>query len=185
MTQEGAATCHVVVVPDGLAARDGETLAEPSFVYRAVLDAALARPPRDVIVLAPANAFGGPLTEEEAAESYLRGRGWTGEILRPPRVPGGYVDTRGNARHLRAWLQARQAWPLPHARLLVAERHARRAQLCFAREGFRFAAVQRVPYAIPDQEAVVPRLWYYRWPLIHALYESLALVRDRLRPAAI
>jgi len=67
--------CHVVVVPDGLAARNGQALAEPSFVYRAVLDAALASPPQDIIVLAPANAFGGPMTEEEAAEA-AAGQAW-------------------------------------------------------------------------------------------------------------
>lgn len=183
MTPEGPPPWHVVVVPDGLAAQDGKALAEPSFVYRAVLDAALTRPHSDVIVLAPANAFGGPLTEEEAAERYLRAQGWTGAILRQPRVEGDYVDTRGNARHLRVWLQARGVWPLPQALLLVAKRHARRARLCFAREGFRFAAVQPVPYAVPAAEAVVPRLWYYRYPAIHGLYEGLALVRDRLRPA--
>ena len=183
MSLAGAAPCHIVVVPDGLGAKDGKTLAEPSFVYRAVLDAALARPQDDVIILAPANAFGGPLTEEEAAERYLRARGWTGAILRQPPVTGGYVDTRGNARHLREWLQAHGAWPLPRAQLLVAERHARRARLCFDREGFRFEAVQAVPYAVPESEGVVPRLWYYRHPAIHALYECLALVRDGLRPA--
>ncbi len=185
MTATGGGPCHVVVVPDGLAAEnDGNALGEPSFVYRAVLDAALARPQSDVIVLAPANTFGGPLTEEEAAERYLRARGWTGAILRQPPVSGGYVDTRGNAHHLRQWLQARGPWPLPNAMLLVAERHAARARLCFDREGFRFEAVQPVPYAIPAGEAVVPRLWYYRHPAIHALYECLALVRDRLRPAS-
>lgn len=184
MTGTGGGPCHIVVVPDGLSAQNGKALAEPSFVYRAVLDAALARPQGDVIILAPANAFGGPLTEEEAAERYLRAKGWTGAILRQPPIKDGYVDTRGNARHLRQWLQAHGAWPLPQAQLLVAERHARRAQLCFDREGFRFQAVQAVSYAVPESEGVVPRLWYYRHPAIHALYECLATVRDRLRPAS-
>jgi hypothetical protein len=175
---------HLVVVPDGLAARDGQTLAEPSFVYRAVLDAALARPEDEVIVLAPANSFGGPLTEEEAAERYLRARGRTGPVLRPPPVKGGYIDTRGNARHLRLWLQARQAWPLAHTRLLVARRHARRALLCFEREGFSFEAVDAISYPIPQGESVVPRLWYYRRPFLHRLYECLAIVRDAFRPAS-
>ena len=171
-----------MIVPDGLAARDGKTLAEPSFVYRAVLDAALARPEGEVILLAPANSFGGPLTEEEAAERYLKDAGRTGPIARPPPVGGGYVDTRGNARHLREWLQTQGAWPLSDARLLVAARHAARARLCFGREGFRFQAVQPVPYAVPAHEEVVPRLWYYRWPMIHLLYEWLATVRDAFRP---
>lgn len=185
MTAEGSGPCHVVIVPDGLSAADGRTLPEPSFVYRAVLEAALARPQEDVILLAPANSFGGPLTEEEAAERYLRARGRTGPILRPPPVKNGYIDTRGNARHLRQWLQAEGLWPLPAAILLVAARHASRARLCFGREGFRFQAVEAVPYAIAEDEGLVPRLWYYRWPLIHTLYECLALVRDGLRPASV
>lgn len=174
---------HVVIVPDGLEWEDGRTLPRPSFVYRAVLDAALRRPAGDVLLLAPANAFGGPLTEEEAAERYLRAAGRAGEILRPPPVRNGYVDTRGNARHLRLWLEARQSWPLAHARLLVAQRHAARALFCFQKEGFVFEAMDRVSYAIPPGEKVVPRLWYYRWPLLHRLYEAAALVRDRFRPA--
>jgi uncharacterized SAM-binding protein YcdF (DUF218 family) len=173
---------QIVVVPDGVAAKDGSALPEPSFVYRAVLDRALRRPQEDVILLAPANAFGGPLTEEEAAENYLRAHGRNGVILRPPRVRNGYVDTRGNAFHLRQWLQAQGLWPLAQARLLVAARHARRARLCFAREGFVFEAVEPVSYAVPAGERVVPRLWYYRWPVVHRLYEILALVRDALRP---
>jgi hypothetical protein len=175
---------QIVVVPDGLAAQGGAALPDPSFVYRAVLDAALRRPSEDTILLAPANSFGGPLTEEEAAERYLRAKGRTGVILRPPPVKGGYVDTRGNALHLRQWLQARGTWPLTGARLLVAARHARRARLCFAREGFVFQAVDAVSYAVPPGEGVVPRLWYYRWPVLHRLYELLALVRDGLRPGS-
>jgi hypothetical protein len=174
---------NVVIVPDGLASDGGRTLPQPSFVYRAVLDAALRRPQDDMLLLAPANSFGGLITEEEAAERYLRAAGRNGAILRPPPVTGGYVDTRGNARHLRLWLQVRQNWPLPHARLLVAQSHAARALLCFQKEGFAFEAVDRIAYAVPPGEAVVARLWYYRWPLLHRLYEAAALLRDRLRPA--
>jgi uncharacterized SAM-binding protein YcdF (DUF218 family) len=174
---------HVVIVPDGLEWNGGQTLPRPSFVYRAVLDAALRRTSDDVLLLAPANAFGGPLAEEEAAENYLRAAGRKGEILRPPPVGGGYVDTRGNARHLRLYLEAQQSWPLAHARLLVAQRHAARALLCFQKEGFSFEAVDRVSYSVPAGEGVVPRLWYYRWPLLHRLYEAAALLRDLFRPA--
>ncbi|HJT44535.1 MAG TPA: hypothetical protein VJ750_13670 [Rhizomicrobium sp.] len=175
---------HIVVVPDGLTALNGQALPEPSFVYRAVLDAAARRPPQDIILLAPANSFGGAVTEEEAAERYLRIKGRSGPILRPPPVKDGYVDTRGNARHLREWLQSQQSWPLARTRLLVAERHARRALLCFRREGFTFQAVESIGYVVPNGEMVVPRLWYYRWPLLHRLYEFLAYVRDWLRPAS-
>ncbi len=171
----------VVIVPDGLASDAGRTLPQPSFVYRAVLDAALLRPQEDILLLAPANDFGGSVSEEEAAERYLRAAGRGGAILRPAPVHDGYVDTRGNARHLRLWLEARQSWPLPHARLLVARRHARRALLCFQKEGFTFEAVDSITYAIPPGEGVVTRLWYYRWPLLHRLYEVAALLRDRLR----
>lgn len=181
----GSTISEIVIVPDGLAAAGGKALAQPSFAYRAVLDAALQRPPQDILMLAPANRFGGTITEEEAAEVYLRARGRTGVILRPPPVAGGaYVDTSGNARHLRIWLQQLQAWPLTRSRLLVAARHAPRALLCFRKEGFQFEGVDRVSYAIPPREEIVTRLCYYRWPLVHRLYEAAALIRDGLRPAA-
>jgi len=172
----------IVIVPDGLAARGGKALPQPSFAFRAVLDAALAHPAEDVLLLAPANAFGGTLTEEEVAETYLRQAGRCGAILRPPVVGGGYVDTRGNAFHLRRWLESERHWPLARARLLVAESHADRALLCFAKEGFVFEAVERVPYRIPPEEEIVPRLWYHRHPLFHRLYEAAAYLRDWFRP---
>jgi uncharacterized SAM-binding protein YcdF (DUF218 family) len=175
---------NVIIVPDGLASKDGITLRDPSFVYRAVLDAALARPAGDALVLAPANDFGGTLTEEAAAEQYLRARGRTGPILRPAPVGAGYVDTRGNALHLRRWLQAQGRWPLPRARLMVARRHARRALLCFRKEGFVLQGLDAITYAVPPQEGVPPRLWYYRWPSIHRLYEAAAYLRDWLRPSS-
>lgn len=163
---------------------DGVTLSEPCFVYRAVLNAALARPGGDTLLLAPANAFGGPLTEEGAAEQYLRAQGRQGPILRPPPVNGGYVDTRGNALHLRRWLQANGQWPLQRVRLMVARLHARRAELCFRKEGFVLQGVDAIGYEIPHQGGVPPRLWYYRWPLLHQLYEAAATFRDWLRPAS-
>ena len=175
---------HVVIVPDGLAALGGKALPEPGFVYRAVLEAALRRPPQDILVLAPANAFGGAVTEEEAAETWLRAAGRDGTILRPPPARSGrYIDTSGNARLLRQWLEERRAWPLAKAVLLVADRHASRAQLCFRKEGFCFEAVERVRYNIAGREEIVPRLWYYRRPLLHRLYEAAAYLRDWLRPA--
>ena len=171
----------VVIVPDGLAAKDRAALPQPSFAFRAVLDAALARPASDILILAPANTFGAAKTEEEVAEDYLKERG-RGGVLRPPVVGGGYVDTRGNAFHLRRWLESQGRWPLARAVLMVTTRHARRAELCFTKEGFVFESVARIPYAIPANEEVVPRLWYYRHPVFHRLYEAIAYVRDWLRP---
>jgi uncharacterized SAM-binding protein YcdF (DUF218 family) len=172
----------VVIVPDGLAAKDGAALPQPSFAFRAVLDAALARPASDSLILAPANAFGGSKTEEEVAEDYLRAHGWQGVLLRQPAVKDGYVDTRGNAFHLRRWLQARGMWPLSHAVLMVTTAHAARAELCFAKEGFAFESIVRIPYLLPPEEEVVPRLWYYRHPAFHRLYEAGAYMRDWIRP---
>jgi len=180
----GGESAVLVIVPDGLAAQNGKPLPVPSFAFRAVLDTALKRPAEDVLLLAPANSFGGAVTEEEVAETYLRRAGRTGAILRPPPVTGGYVDTRGNARHLRRWLEGTRRWPLRRARLLVTDRHADRAMLCFRKEGFVFEAVDRVSYRVAPGAAVVPRRWYYRHPFFHRLYEAGAYLRDWLRPAA-
>ena len=174
----------VVVVPDGLAAdpRTGTALPEPSFVYRAVLDHVLQSVSEGTpVYLSPANDFGGPLFEQQAAARYLADRGFRSHIDIPTPAGRGYVDTRGNARELRLWLQNRGLWPLPAIALYSTSRHARRAKHCFRREGFVIATVVAVPYAVPVNAAVVRRLWYYRFPAVHSAYERLALLRETLR----
>lgn len=173
----------VIVVPDGLSAagRPLRAIPEPSFVYRAALDHVRSSYAGAVVYLAPANRFGGSTTEQEAAARYLRARG-VGQIVCPDSPRDGYIDTRGNARVLREFLEQRGDWPLDPVVLVAAKRHARRAKLCFRKEGYRLRDIQSVAYQVPTNERLVSRLWYYRYPLCHEIYESLAYVRDALRP---
>lgn len=174
----------VIVVPDGVqaAGKPPEPVSAPSFVYRAVLDRIANAYADHPILLAPANKFGDALPEQEAGAAYLDRLGRFDLTVPPTPDTGGHIDTRGNARFLREFLQEHGRWPLPPAILTVAHLHARRARLCFTREGFGIAHVDAVPYFVPDDEEIVRRAWYYKHPLLHSLYEMGAYVRDRLRP---
>lgn len=174
-----------IVVPESLEAdRAGRATVRPSFVYRQVLRRVreIARP-GDTVYLAPANAFGGPLTEEQAAWHFLQEAGGPAFDLRCPGMNLGefrrgdaYIDTYGNAKEL--------ARVLPAAgrdfELVVAEPHARRAAWCFRRAGYRIARVHAVPI-VYERARVVRRTFYYRHPLLHRAYEFLAHCRDRIK----
>jgi uncharacterized SAM-binding protein YcdF (DUF218 family) len=174
----------VIVVPDGLS-RDldaGSAAAEPSFVFRAVLDRTAATYRLHRILVAPGNRFGAPASEHDMARAWLLAHG-CGDVETVGQTPGGYIDTWGNAVVLRDWLAARHAWPIGPCILVVAFRHARRAELCFRRNGYDIALVDRVRYEVGNVP-IVPRLFYYRIPWLHRCYEAVALVRDRFRPAS-
>jgi hypothetical protein len=174
---------NFIVVPEGVkAGPDGLGLGEPSFVYRQVLDYTLRLAgAEDVVYLAPANAFGGPLREEEAAQRYLARHNVPFRILYPGfnlpanHVRPPYVDTLDNARLLREALGSAEG----EFELVCAYRHTPRALWCFRRTGFQFRAVHRVRHGI-EPEPVPARVFYYRFPLLHRLYESAALLRDVL-----
>ncbi len=176
-----------IVIPEALkAGPDGRGTDEPSFVYCQVLDFTLrlARP-EDEVYLAPANAFGGPLTEEEAARRYLEARNarlcirYPGANLPVDPDRPRYIDTWDNARLLRAALGPPAA---DRFELVCSQHHARRAAWCFQRTGFHLAAVHRVPYVL-EPEPVPRRVFYYRHPLLYRLYEAAALLRDVIMAA--
>lgn len=169
----------MIVVPEGLSSVGAP---EPSFVYRAVLDHVAAMHGGATIILAPANDFKSGRTEQAAAADYLSACG-SFCIVAPVSPSGGYIDSRGNARLLREFLESEGSWPLSPVILVSGIRHAQRAALCFRREGFVLLSVETVPYPIPPDETIVHRLWYYRYPVWHRLYEALAYIRDFLRPA--
>ena len=171
----------VVIVPDGLAYNPAtrRPLPQVSFVYRAVLDWVQRELPNRTLYLAPANHFGAGRYEQEAAADVLRD--YDGTVVAAPSRGQAYIDTRGNAAQLRHYLATQGQWPLPPIILVSAALHRSRAALCFAREGFNIAASVGVEYAIPDDAAIVPRLWYYRYPLCHRLYETAAWLRDFCR----
>ena len=178
-----AAPTPVVVVPEGLSqTSSGANLSEPSFVFRQVLDHVAQLYRGDfAILIAPANRFGGPQTEQEAARLYLEAKG-IADITAPPSPSGRYIDTFGNALLLRRWLFDHGKWPIRPITLVVAKVHAARACLCFQRVGFRVAKLDAVPYEIRKNDPIVRRLFYYRHPSLHRFYEMAATVRDFLRP---
>ncbi len=175
----------VIVVPEGLAAhpQTGEVLAEPSFLFRAVLDHVISRYRDSDVFIAPANTFGGPVSEQAAAQRYLGVAGMS-RVFAFECNTGGYIDTFGNALQLRRWLLVHRRWPLPAAHLVAGRLHIARAKLCFRRHGFSLKSADAVAYVIPQKEHLVPRLFYYRYPLLHRVYEALAFARDRLRPVS-
>jgi uncharacterized SAM-binding protein YcdF (DUF218 family) len=175
----------LIVVPDGLAAegRPVRAVARPNFAFRAVLDHVAAHHATRRVLVAPANDFGCGAYEQEVAQAYLLTRG-ASRVDAPPSPRGGYIDTRGNAATLRAHLEKSGQWPLGPAILAVTRPHARRARLCFRKEGYDVRRVEAVPFVVPVEESTVARLWFYRHPRLHALYESVALLRDLARPAA-
>jgi uncharacterized SAM-binding protein YcdF (DUF218 family) len=139
----------VVVVPEGLAFDEhhGKTLHAPSFL------------------IPPANSFGGPFPEHEVMAAWLKARGCP-DIQTPSLTFSRYIDTWGNAVELRAWLDRRGQWPLGPIVIVAAFRHTRRVRLCFLRNGYVIARVDTVSYTVREQ-SIVPRLFYYRWPLLH------------------
>jgi hypothetical protein len=175
-----------IVVPDGLAAdARGRALPEPSFVYRAVLEwVAREAGAADRIYLAPANPFGGDVTEQEAGRRYLTPL-TSAAIVCPPTIGDGYVDTRGNAIQLRRELVHTDRWPLPPANLVAYAVHLPRSVEAFSQEGFAIARAHAVgPVPIDRASAgtrIVRRLWYYRYPALHRVYERLALGMTRRR----
>ena len=187
-TTNDGQTCHkrnLIVVPDGLAADlKGNVLCQPSFVYRCVLDgvADIAKVD-DTIYLAPANAFGGSETEQEVGHEYLQDQ-VSCRIISFPSPTGLYIDTRGNARLLRRYLKENNQWPLSNIILIAYHIHMRRAYLIFKQEEFAISERLDIGRKLPKSlksAPIVKRLWYYRFPIVHRIYEVLAYCLYRLK----
>ncbi|MBI2497634.1 MAG: YdcF family protein [Opitutae bacterium] len=171
-------------MPESLAAdAAGRPTDQPSFAFRQVLEQVLKLAGADDrVYLAPANSFGGAVTEEQAAYHFLRSRQAAGRLLCPgltlPAVVGrpDYLDTWGNAILLRQVLDRPEA----AFELVTTQLHAARARWCFAQAGFRVSRVHAVRYAV-EPGRVMRRNFYYRYPRLHWCYEVLALWRDRLK----
>lgn len=176
-------TRSLIVVPDGLAVDGaGRPLPQPSFVYRWVLDwVADNVEAGDRILLAPANKFGGQVSEQEAARRYLEGRGVGSSIVCFEADSDSYIDTRGNARLLREHLKRSGDWPPPRAILISYVLHLPRAGIVFRHEGFDIETYVAVTPPHFTAGPIVRRLWYYRWPVCHRLYEAGARLASRLR----
>ena len=165
---------NFIVVPDGLATDNTEkNLPLPSFVYQRVLDWIVEHvQPQDVIYLAPANKFKGTVSEQSAAKQFLLQK-ISNKIVSFELNNTQYIDTRGNAIFLKQYLKSNNDWPLDKVILLSYYLHLPRASLVFHQEGFVFDGVP-VHHPLFHPENIVPRLWYYKYPFIHRVYEFTA-----------
>lgn len=176
----------VVIVPDGLEVEflSGKKIIHPSQVFKSVLDFVLKEFKDSDILLAPANHFGTGQYEEDIAFQYCKTQNPNIKSLYKPSRPAtnGYIDTRGNARELRDALVLDDMWPEKGIILVSAALHSRRALICFKKEGFHVSESIAVKCTRNNKFKLVNRLWYYRYPVIHRVYEALATILDLLRP---
>ena len=178
--------CPVVVVPDGLEIEnhtDGKII-HPSAVYKSVLDFVLREFMNSKIILATANDFGTGQYEEDIAFEYcLANNSNSLQIYKPTNLKKNkYIDTRGNAHELRNALVSDNLWPEDGIILVSAELHLSRAVICFKKEGFKICKAIGVKSSNKFRYKLVNRLWYYKYPIVHRVYEKLAYIRDFLRP---
>ena len=175
---------NFIVVPESLAADEaGKSIDRPSFAYRQVLEYVLkVAGSNDLVYLAPANTFGGSVTEEQAAYKYLIHHQARFKVMCPginlPPISDrpSYVDTWNNAILLRGVINS----PGMEYELVTTWLHARRARWCFTRAGFDLTRVHAIRIAI-ESERIVLRTFYYRYLPLYYLYEALAYARDRLK----
>jgi len=170
-----------IVIPEGLAAQGNETLDQPSFVYTHVLNWVLANATQeDIVYLAPANHFGGPIVEDKAAAIFLRKANAKFTIKTVKNIDRSqYIDTFGNALFLS------RDFPellLQNVFLVCGRYHRLRSYLCFSAMGFRIKKVIGVRYNTKGATSqIVKRLFFYRYSALHICYEALAIVRDGWR----
>jgi len=174
-----------VVVPEGLEAdpdHPNRATDQPSSYYRAVLDSvASAVSGGDRVMLAPANSFGGPISEHQAGKRYLGSRIPDGVQIECPEVrAGSYLDTLDNAVELRNHLEGIGWWPLGPCTLYCNSPHRVRAVLMFKLLGFNIRDVKTIR-GQRGSSSIVKRLWFYDYLLFHYLYEAAAVPYDLLR----
>lgn len=171
---------HYIIVPDGISYdKQDSTLLKPSFIYRQVLDYALKiSRDGDFLYLAPANTCKGK-SEHELAHAYiLETTTKQLQIYCPSVHLSGYIDTYGNAIHLKELLG--DSILCTPCELISANIHSYRAEYCFRKTGFHIQKVHRVPYRT-TREAVMGRWWYYNYKPLHCIYSVLALARDIIK----
>ncbi|NJR74160.1 MAG: YdcF family protein [Scytonema sp. CRU_2_7] len=170
-----------VVVPEGLAIatdkESGQCLL--SDYYEAVLTQVIHSVPLNgQVFLAPGNRFDYPASEEQYAAEYLMSKRPDLNIFVPSDISHPtYLDTFDNAIILRTWLQKQGRWPLEKVNLYCNAPHYLRSAVLFRLCGFQ---VQSVIGCRPKSvhRKMVPRLWFYDYPIIQSLYEFTALVYD-------
>lgn len=167
-------------MPDGISVFEQQI--QPSWVYRAALErAAEIWTPDQKIWLAPANNFGFEKFEQELGGEFLQQHfpKIEFEVIPTPADFLGYVDTFGNAVLSADFFKKNMLWGDGKIVLVSAKIHARRAAFCFAKAGFQIEKLVLADYSdCPSGERIVGRLFYYRFPFLHRVYEWLARQRD-------
>ena len=165
----------LVVLPDGLSWVENKIL--PSHVYRGTLIGVTKyATPSDLILLAPANHFGFEIYEQDAAESYLKDCNAALNVVNIPTLEQGYIDTLSNARLLRAYMRENFKNVSLSITLICYKLHARRARSAFESQGFKIVElVETQAEKLGESEKLPLRLFYYRYPFLHKIYEYFAL----------
>jgi uncharacterized SAM-binding protein YcdF (DUF218 family) len=156
-----------------------EGILRPSFVYRAVLDEVLRSYSDCQIFLAPANNFGFDLNEQFVAYNYLIAKNNNLDIIVFDIDINKYIDTWGNAQLLKQFLNTgsrRFCFNDQQFTLVVGYLHAKRAQLCFEKNGFNIHKCVKVAYNVNKKEKMPLRLFYYKYKLLHFVYECIAIL---------
>ena len=149
---------------------------KPSFIYEEVLKYVYNHFKNDNIFIAPANYFGFQYSEQEVGKIYLNERG-VRKVFTCCNFRNFYIDTKGNAIELKKFLKSKKLWPLEKIILITGYTHAKRVRYCFIKEGYDIMSIQEVKYSIPKNEDIISCLWYYKYPLIHKIYEMLNILR--------
>ncbi|NMG10420.1 hypothetical protein [Brasilonema sp. UFV-L1] len=170
-----------IVVPEGLAITTDKESAQCllSDYYEAVLTQVIHSVPLNgQVFLAPGNRFNYPASEEEYAAQYLQSKRPDLNVFVVSGISHRtYLDTFDNANILRIWLQNQGQWPLETVKLYCNAPHSLRSAVMFRLCGF---PVQSVIKCRPKEvcRKIVPRLWFYDYPIIQHLYEFTALIYD-------
>ncbi len=151
----------------------------PSFVYKAVLDEVLRSYSGCQIFLAPANNFGYDFKEQFVAYNYLISKNKKLDVVVFDVDINKYIDTWGNAKFLKQYLNANFGncnFNCQPFTLVVGYLHAKRARLCFEKNGFNIDKCVKVAYHINDKENMPIRLFYYKYKFMHFVYECIAII---------
>ena len=160
---------QIVVIPEGLSFVNG--VAVPSFVYRAVLDYVVQNHRGDEVLLAPANTFGFDISEQEAAAYYLRAFGISCTAFEVNGTK--YLDSLDNIVELRRYCANNQIILGNDAIVICGAMHVFRIRILCLLLGLKTKAIVGVSYDV-KREAIVTRLWYYKYQALHLFYEAAA-----------
>lgn len=166
----------LVVVPDGISAYEQNVI--PSHVFRGTLLSVAGYADRnDLILIAPANKFNFEIYEQDVGRKFLLDLDKNLQVILVPTKESEYVDTLGNAKLLRMFVEKKLHnfdWKVT---LFCYKLHARRAKSAFESEGFIIDELVKTNAENKLKNERLPfRLFYYDYYLLHWLYEKFATI---------